>query len=621
MDAAARIRYFIETLDLTAVRKAMTEVETLPEPEPRRGTSWGAVVARSAWREAAAVRVDGASQKSPDPKAQTHRQEMLRFLVEHDQPIDGTDERGRSTLELAAVGDAALLRSLLDLGLDAAGAGPAARRSGRTPLFAAAEAGNLESVRVLLEAGADASIPDGHGRTPISAAYREGHDSVVSTLEAAGASLEPATPGVLHAAVVRHNQELLRACIALGNLDQIHGQGPPSDWNPSGSEDTPLLLSLLHGNDEALDLLLAAGAEVTGDGPDFPLEAATTRGNLSAVEKLLAAGADPHRDFCGWDGRFEQPAHVAARFGHVEILRRLLDAGVKPMVRDDQKTTLLHAAADGLRPACVQLLLERNADPHRKGGHDNAIPRKDAEATSPTGWRGSYGYPHAAKRKKTDKAETIRLLTAAEKAKPKQPTARKKKPTPAPAAWRSAPFELPPPTFERDPSPEAVALLQEAFGPAQPWPEIERVLLFRADPEEAALWIREHHEELAAMGCRAVGFCIHPILGADGAGVILLPRRDLVDAIALLQTNGVNSGIGPGHVAAALEELRELSPFIVTSLGHDRVDAIFTETTRSTTKLARFVADLCPDAGSTSAEVAALAKDLKENGRLLLWWD
>ncbi len=96
---------------------------------------------------------------------------------------------------------------------------------------------------------------------------------------------------------------------------------------------------------------------MNGQGACAPLQLAVEAGSLPAVEALLAAGADPHRKYGNSFGQQEQAAHAAAQFGHVEILRRLLDAGVKPMVRDGAKSTLLHAAAMGLRPACVGLLL------------------------------------------------------------------------------------------------------------------------------------------------------------------------------------------------------------------------------------------------------------------------
>src|ERR1019366_5909979 len=53
------------------------------------------------------------------------------------------------------------------------------------------------------------------------------------------------------------------------------------------------------------------------------------------------------------------PLHRAARFAHVEVVRELLNAGVKPAIRDARKWTPLHdAACEGESLFCLQLLLQ-----------------------------------------------------------------------------------------------------------------------------------------------------------------------------------------------------------------------------------------------------------------------
>jgi len=52
------------------------------------------------------------------------------------------------------------------------------------------------------------------------------------------------------------------------------------------------------------------------------------------------------------------PLHRVARFGHIEIVRELLDAGVKPTITDARKWTPLHdAACEEESLFCLELLL------------------------------------------------------------------------------------------------------------------------------------------------------------------------------------------------------------------------------------------------------------------------
>ena len=66
---------------------------------------------------------------------------------------------------------------------------------GRTPLLCAVQAGRVESVRVLLAAGADVNARDADGNTAVRTAAAEGTLEMVKLLVAAGA--DPLMPGRL----------------------------------------------------------------------------------------------------------------------------------------------------------------------------------------------------------------------------------------------------------------------------------------------------------------------------------------------------------------------------------------------------------------------------------------
>lgn len=113
--------------------------------------------------------------------------------------------------------------------------------------------------------------------------------------------------------------------------------------------DSAIHAAALHGEFEAVNALLRRGARI-----DLPVAAAL--GRFEDARRLLAGASneDPHLALT-----------LAADFGHVEIVRLLLDAGEDPNrynpVGGHSHTTPLHQAAGRGHDEVVRLLVERGA--------------------------------------------------------------------------------------------------------------------------------------------------------------------------------------------------------------------------------------------------------------------
>ncbi len=110
-----------------------------------------------------------------------------------------------------------------------------------------------------------------------------------------------------------------------------------------------LQAAALHGEFEAVNALIGRGARI-----DLPVAAAL--GRIEDARRLLAGASSEDRHLA---------LSLAADFGHVEIVRLLLDAGEDPNrynpVGGHSHTTPLHQAAGGGHDEVVRLLVERGA--------------------------------------------------------------------------------------------------------------------------------------------------------------------------------------------------------------------------------------------------------------------
>ncbi|KAI9852682.1 MAG: Ankyrin repeat domain-containing protein 44 [Vezdaea acicularis] len=186
------------------------------------------------------------------------------------------------------------------------------------PLHIAATKGRVETIRALLQGGADISVRDENGLQPIHVAGRNGNTEIIQLLLEYGADTSSKT---------------------------THGQ-------------TPLVEAILNNNEGAVKYLLSRGVDAnekcTGGEP--PLVLACFPQNIAIVNLLIDAGAGLN---LGNDNNVT-PLMMATQ--NPSIMRLLIEKGADVRIRTKANdSALLFAAQKGLDDA-VQLLLDEGAE-------------------------------------------------------------------------------------------------------------------------------------------------------------------------------------------------------------------------------------------------------------------
>ncbi|KAF4344543.1 hypothetical protein FBEOM_1511 [Fusarium beomiforme] len=263
---------------------------------------------------------------------------------------------------------------------------------GRSPIFSACEAGSAESVKMLIQCGADLNIKDATGTTCLHLATRDGLEEIVKILIDRGAEVSAQnhsgfTP--LHLAAAkghancckylieggtdmnirgRRNATVVHtACIDPGRAEALRiilQKGPATLATDSLlSFSSPLMIVSKHGDADMAELLLEYGAVASlfmqNSFGETPLHQAASSGHTALVKLFIEHGSQITLSIPDMTGR--TPLHYACiNPGLDEIISLLLRPGAEQSVlmADEDGDIPLHIASRAGHASYVKSILQ-----------------------------------------------------------------------------------------------------------------------------------------------------------------------------------------------------------------------------------------------------------------------
>ncbi len=325
--------------------------------------------------------------------AQTGDTVTLNTLMK-DNPelINTTDSLGSLPLHLASLrGHLEAVQLLIEQGAEIS-AGDA---DNTTPLLCASIGGHLGIFKLLLSKGATLTETDNLGQTAITTASSSGNIELVDYLLEKGADINHCNNrgrGVLHLAALRGQNDMLKHLVNLGvnlnardndsmsvlcaagyagqnaTIETLIELGCDVNEAPNTHGHTPLIAAIWFGHQEAVELFLTKGADLTWTDNDgsTPLHYSASRGHIDVTQLLIDKGLDINTI----DNNGTRPINVAA-WNSSEMVQWLIDNGSKVNAVNDSSQAPITGAILGNHNDALKALLNAGAKPNRCSQNGN----------------------------------------------------------------------------------------------------------------------------------------------------------------------------------------------------------------------------------------------------------
>lgn len=229
-----------------------------------------------------------------------------------------------------------------------------------TALLCAAQKGNEEVCKLLLESGATVETRDKRGWTALGYSAERGHANIVELLCKNGADTEVQ----MDTNQAKRDTALTIACYN-GRLDVVKkllNSGAAKEHRNS-NDYTPLSVAALNGHVDVVELLLRKGAEINARTNSklgiSPLMLASMNGHTKVVKLLLQHGSDINAHI---ETNRNSALTLAAFQGRPEVVRLLADNRANLEWRSKNGLTPLMEAANGGFVEVGKILIEKQAD-------------------------------------------------------------------------------------------------------------------------------------------------------------------------------------------------------------------------------------------------------------------
>jgi uncharacterized protein len=325
-------------------------------------------------------------------------------------------ENDRRLIDAARMGNRASVRSLLKERVPVNTLAP----DGTTALHWAVRADDMETARLLLQAGANVRLADRYGIPPLKLAAENGSAAMIEILIKAGADPNTTLP---------NGETVLMTAAHTGKPDAVSlllSNGAKPNEKEQRFGETAMMWAAAENNAAAIRVLADGGGDLNAKSnltafPEFkfitsgmvitalpkggwtPLMYAARQGSTDAARALVEAGANPNLT----DPDGATAIVIAIINAHFDLAAMLAEKGADPNIPDTSGMAALYAAVDMhtlgamlSRPApkvtdaldaagLVPVLLKRGADPNLRlkkpiiGRHHDSGDASMGEGTTP----------------------------------------------------------------------------------------------------------------------------------------------------------------------------------------------------------------------------------------------